>query len=401
MIPSPPPPAHPRVRAFAELVVVAAGVALLGWAWRADRNWYELHVGDSFCIRNAGELSALRMWRWIAVVAGTSLLIVLRPIAGRWAGRRSAGGAAGAVARIACGALLALVVCDLVLRIRRRPSRFGVRTLPPIHRDARYGWAHDAPKTTSIRTDGRDIAYAMNARGERVKDEHDLPDRERPTILVAGESIASGVGVMWEESFAGRLEQQLRVQVLDSAVQAYDADQAYVRMRDELTELAHPLAVVTLTTAQQVVRRADPAYPYLSVGGNGALEERLHQHPGWWVTSPVRDLADRVVFLHDGEPLRVARALFAETARAARARGAYPLFLLTNWGTPCLPDETGAPSIERRLFGGLDVPHVRVDLDPTWEEPTTHHPGPKSHARMADAIAQALFASHVLERPER
>jgi hypothetical protein len=381
---------------IAELLVSAAGIGLLAWAWCADRDWYELHVGDHFCVWNPDELSALKTWRWIAVVAGLSLLLLLRPILGGWAGRRTGRGALAAVARVAGAAMFALVVSDLVLRVTHKMPPLGLPIMPSIHRDARYGWVHDGPKTTSILTDGRDIVYAINARGDRVRTESDLPDPERPTILIAGESIASGVGVQWDESFPALLEQQLGVQVVACGVQGYNVDQAYVRMRDELAALAHPIAVVLLIAAQEIARGADVERPHLSLTRDGSLTASLRHHPRWWVTSPVRDLAERVVFLHDDEALHIARAIFAETVQVARARGAYPLVLLTNWGFPCLPDATGAPSIERRCFAGLDVPHLRVDLDPAWEDQTTHHPGPKGHALMADAIERELLAAHVI-----
>jgi hypothetical protein len=64
--------------------------------------------------------------------------------------------------------------------------------------------------------------------------------------------------------------------------------------------------------------------------------------------------------------------------------------VLTNYGTNCVPDETGRPSIEKRLFDGLGVDHVRVDLDPAWVISTNHHPDARASRAIADAVTLAL-----------
>ena len=46
--------------------------------------------------------------------------------------------------------------------------------MSPALADARYGWNNQGPKTTVLQIDGHDVVYAINARGERVADEHDL-----------------------------------------------------------------------------------------------------------------------------------------------------------------------------------------------------------------------------------
>jgi hypothetical protein len=102
---------------------------------------------------------------------------------------------------------------------------------------------------------------------------------------------------------------------------------------------------------------------------------------------------------HGSEAVGLARALLAAISREALDHGAYPLFLLTNWGQWCLPDDGGAPSVERRLFGGLDVSWVRVDLDPGWEDQTTHHPDARGHLLLEAAVERALVGEHVVPAP--
>jgi hypothetical protein len=64
------------------------------------------------------------------------------------------------------------------------------------------------------------------------------------------------------------------------------------------------------------------------------------------------------------EPLRVTAAILRATAEAARARGAFPLFVVTNYGASCLRDEHGEAWVVDELFVRQALPFVRVDLDP-------------------------------------
>lgn len=392
---------HARVRLVVELLVSAAGAWLVVWAFRADREWFDLHVGEEFCVYKHAQLDVQGWWRVFGAVAGVVLLLLVRPIAGRWASRRTAAVALREVASVAVAAILALVVSDLWLRRPKSGPPGEPSLVPPQLPDARYGWANPKHTSVVIPTAGRDVEYAFDSRGNRAPSVDYAPDLTKPTLLVAGESFASGIGVPWEESFPALLEKRLGIQVIDTAVSAWDNGQAYLRMHDELAALEHPTAVVTLVLPQQLNRDArdgEAWHPKFSLGSDGALVPRWHA-PDWWIASPLRQRAHDVVILHDEEPLRVARTLFEATTREVLARGAYPLFLLTNWGPPCLLDETGAPAVDRRLFGGLDVPHVRVDLDPSCEDIVTHHPNAHGHDLLARAIERVLVGEHMVTPP--
>jgi hypothetical protein len=383
-------------RVLAQILLGGLGMAMLLWALLVDRGWFETHLAEHYCANDWGaQLQSWASWRVAGAGCGVFLVALVVPI-GRWVGRRS-WGCLMPVARIAVAVVLALVVSDLWLR-RRPPPPPGPVILPDVRPDARYGWLNDGPRTTHILTDGRDIVYAMNARGERVADEHDLPDLDRPTLLVAGESISSAMGVQWEDSFAALIGKATGLQVVDAGVFGWGHDQVYARMKDELTELRHPVAVVSVTVAQQIDRDVSPTRTHLELAGDGSLFPVTAQ-PAWWLDSPLRALAKQLMPYHSDRALAIARALVAATASEARAHGAYPLFVLTNWGRACLPDESGAPSVQRRLFGGLDVPFVRVDLDPSWEDRTTFHPDARGHRLLADAILRALVDAKVIHLP--
>jgi hypothetical protein len=95
--------------------------------------------------------------------------------------------------------------------------------------------------------------------------------------------------------------------------------------------------------------------------------------------------------------LEIARDVIRATASEARRRGAYPLFVLTNWGPACLPAENGGPPpVEDDLFRGLDAPHLRVDLDAAWWDAAIHHPDAKAHRVLAERIVDALARAGVV-----
>ncbi len=370
-------------------------MALLLWALLVDRGWFETHLTVQYCANEwGGQLQSWARWRMIGAGCGVFLLVLVVPI-GRWVGQRS-WGCLMPVARVAVAVVLAVVVSDLWLR--RRPPAPTPTILPALVPDARYGWVNDGPRTTHILTDGRDVVYAMNARGERVADEHDVPDLDRPTLLVVGESISSAMGVNWEDSFASLIGKATGLQVVDAGVSSWGHDQVYLRAKAELAELRHPVAVISVTVAQQIDRDVSPTHTHLELAGDGSLVP-VSAEPAWWLGSPLRGLANQIVPYHSDRALPIARALVAATASEARAHGAYPLFVLTNWGPACLPDESGAPSVQGRLFGGLDVPFVRVDLDPMWEDRTTFHPDARGHRLLAEAIVRGLVEAKVVDAP--
>jgi hypothetical protein len=375
----------------AESLVAASALAALVWSWQADRDWFELHVGDHFCVFEPSQPERWKLWRIGGALVGVLLLVVVRPLLGRWVERVGGRQALGWLASTMGAAILALLVSDRLLRTKGPVYPL----LPPIREDARYGWSYPAHTTVTIPVDGRDVVYAFNDRGDRARTMDDRPDPARPTILIAGESTADGIGVPWEESFAGLLEQRLGLQIVDSAVHGWDAGRAYVRAMDELRDFSHVRAVVTLFVAQQLDRAESVTHPRFVLSQDGSLVERPAA-PTWWIDSPVRKLVREVLHLHGEAPVAVTRAVFEATARSARAQGAYPLFVLTNWGPPCLPDASGAPPIERTLFEGLAVPHIRVDLDPAWENAATHHTDARGHVRLANAIERALREANAL-----
>jgi hypothetical protein len=95
---------------------------------------------------------------------------------------------------------------------------------------------------------------------------------------------------------------------------------------------------------------------------------------------------------HGEEALRVTAAILRATAAAARDRGAEPLFVVTNYGPPCLPDEDGEPWIVGELLVRQGLPFVRVDLGPEdlLPGPFEDHPSGRGALKIASAVERAL-----------
>jgi hypothetical protein len=369
-------------------LVVACALALLVFSWRCDLAWFEVHTLPLRCATNGSQVRAGTLLRGIAAAGGVALLVALRPIDRRLA---RGGIAWGAVLRVGAAVLLALVVSDLILRQKLYIGGIPIpkHALPPARDDAHLTWALEGPRTYRIVDDGRPVEYATDAGGDRVRSEQELPDRDAPAILFVGESVTFGLGVPWDQTFPAIVGKRLGVQVVNTGVHGYGDGQMAWHALDRFAQLRRPTAVVTLVIADQVTRNTDTWHDRVLLGPDGSFVV-VPRPPNWWRESPLLALLHRFGPWESEESIRLSRAFHAVIDRAARARGARPLFVLTNYQAPCLPDASGRPSIEGRLFDDSGVEHVRVDLDPTWIVHTNGHPDARAHARLAEGILQAL-----------
>ena len=371
------------------------GVLALAWAALVDATWFELHFTPSYCALDPADRARSVPWRVGAAVVGVVLLAVVRPVVARWAGRRSARRAVLDVAPVALAVLLALVFCEVLLRHRRAsaapdPLWFA---LPAHDGDARLGWRVRPATTTVLKEGGRDVVYTFDAHRFRVRSLDAPVDPEAPSLLFAGESITLGLGVQYDETYPALVGQALGVQPVNAASFGYGHDQAYLAMLDALAVLKRPVAVVMPAMTVELDRDTAWDRTTLVLGWDGQLRPRPPVI-GLVADSPLVDLWRRMVPYHDLSAVDVARAIFAETARVARERGAYPLLLVTNYRAPCLPGADGTVPVERRMLDGLGVDVVRVALDPGWLVDTDVHPDVRAHRALADALAPAL-ASHL------
>jgi hypothetical protein len=372
-----------------------AAIVMLAGALRIDREWYEVHVLVARCAVFPSEVAGAGRLRVLLAVLGAVLLAALYPLdrllvraARATKGRVSR----GAVLRVGLAVVLAVAVSEVVLRRKSHAGRtppIPDLVLPPTHGVPRLGWVLDAPSVTVADADGRSIRYVVDVDGDRVRSETDVPDPARPTILFVGESMTFGLGVTWDETYPALVGKQLGVQAVTAAVHGYGDDQIYLMALDHLAKLERPIAVVTLALTELLDRDVSTSRDHLVIGDDGSLA-LARPEPEWLRESPLVASIERVRPWADDASIRLARAVFVATDRAVRARGARERFHLTHVYEGCLPDATGRPAIEGRLFDGLPVEHVRVDLDPTWIVRSARHPDTRAHVRLAEGVVAAL-----------
>jgi hypothetical protein len=370
-------------------------VTLVGGAWRASWHWYELHATHFYCGEVERQVGLWRFWRTAAFVGGVLLLVFARAL-GRRAEREWTRVLLGSAARIGVAIGFALAVSELLLHAGS-PRRDVVPYLDADWvADARYGWRPAVSRVTDRRVADRTVRFVTDANGYRVRSADTQIDFARPTILSTGESVASGYALDYDETYAAMLGDDLGVQVANIAVTAYGIAQAHLRLGDELPRFARPLATVTMVLPLALDRDGTSDVRHLAaapdgllawVRGEGTLLGRSR------VFSLMADAAD----LHSDRAIDRTRALLTATARVSVEHGAFPLFVLLDWPT-CLPDETGAPSIERTLFEGLSLTHVRVHLPREDYDRVTLHPTARGQRTLADAIERALVEHGTVAR---
>jgi hypothetical protein len=362
---------------------LAGAAAVLVWAWRVDFEWFE----------RRWSLDAGRPWvaaalRAAAVFAALWLALVVRPRVGRWvarAGRREA----AACGRIAAAVVLALAASEGALRLLGVPKKHDLvgscdpRLAEP---DARTGWRWHARFSRSNVHDWRpELIYAYDEHHDRAPAASAESDPARPTIVFVGESIVAGHGLSWSESLPGLVGEALGVQVVDLGVDGYGSDQAFVRLVDALPRYDHVVAIVTLFFPKLVDRVGWVDRPRLAFDGR---EARVSPPaPGFWSNLRLVRLARDLLPFRDEASIQLTAAVFRETDRLARERGARALFL-----TPSL-EGSRRPRGDRYLIDELLGKQGLTVIDPDWKLepiPGDGHPNAASTRRLAQAVIDAL-----------
>jgi len=381
------------LRLFANLFASACGAALVVWAFRSNAAWFERHVLPNYCALSP----ATHVFEWVArgaaAALGIALVVLFRPKLARWAARADGAAVAKTATRFVVPALLALVVCDGFLRWKEgRHSLATERGLPPMRIDETGNYAPVASSATEWDVEGRMIRYETDADGNRALRSTDVVDKSAPSILFAGESVAQGWGVAYEDGYAPIVARAMGLQSVNLSVTGFSNDQAYLRLREALPSFARPVAVVMLVLPVQLARSVSDRRQRLALDARGRLEI-VPPSSSLFRTSPLVGL----VPYHPDEAISLTRAILRATADAARERGVRALFVFTNFGPACLPDEGGTSRLERDLFDGLDVTHVRVDITPPLMilPPKEPHPNEKGHQAIAAAVLAALRGNAV------
>ena len=218
----------------------------------------------------------------------------------------------------------------------------------------RYGWTWQPSSTLTERALGRDLSWAFNQEGFRVRNQDDEPDPALPTILFTGESIGLGLGLDYAETYPALIAARRGVQCVNVAANACGSDQAYLRLIDAMPRFRRLVATVTLFVPVQLSRNLHDDRPRLVLGPTSELEfvpvatdffSRLRIRKLLWNELPY--LGDKAI-----EPERCAltSAILRETSIRTRARGATPLFVIPSEGPHRPLDRRREAWIIRALF---------------------------------------------------
>jgi hypothetical protein len=379
----------------ARLAIALAGASLGAWSLAADPRWAERHVLAPCCATTHAGWIAARALPWVAGALGVAAVLAsarLAPSWVRWAARTRARLRAASLAGVALAVAASLLVAELAMRrlhdalaLGERPWRGGAGA-PMARSDPVLGWSYVPGRTTWVRVGGRVVAYAIDAHGDRARSADDLPDPARPALLFTGESIAFGYGLAYDETFPFLVGRDLGVQSVNLAVVGYGSDQAHRRLAEALRRFERPVAAVTLFVPDQLRRNVDAWRPRLALGPEGALRD-ASPASGLRLTKLLQQLP-----YHDDEALRVTAAVLRASADNARARGAVPLFVVTNYGAPCLRERGGEAWVVDELFTRQGLPFVRVDLEEEDRLPGAfeRHPSARGARKIAAAVERAL-----------
>lgn len=369
------------LRATAEIATALAGLGLLTWALIADQRWFDSHFLPAFFVSRDAYVRGEWLGRIAAALLGLVLALVVRPRVGRFVARRPA-----LVLATAAAVVLAFVTSELILRQLHANAAveepFGQE--PRRRLDPRLGWTFVPSRVAHHVEGGREIEYAFDAKGHRVRRLDEPVDPNRPAILFTGESMMVGEGLTWDESIPAQVGARLGLQSANLAVSAYATDQAYLRLQAELPQYREPRAVVTLFAPALFDRTMDDDRPHL---GPGLVWRPPTER--WRLLEILR----LVVRYRKPETIErsvaVTREVLRATCELARSRGAVPLIVVPQF----VPESDGERSLRQRIFEGSGLPIERVELDGGWRIPRDGHPDARAARAIADAIAARLHSS--------
>ena len=361
-----------------QLVLALAGLALIGCAIAADREWLDAHFLPGFYVTESLYVAMLFRARVTAVILGALLALALRRPLARLLVRHPL-----LALQVALAVALSFVAAELILR--REPFRgteeARAHEEPRRRLDPVLGWTIVPFRTGPWDRYGIPITYVFDRYGYRVRSPQEPVDLHHPTIVFAGESIILGERLTWEQTIPAQTSRILGVQSANLAVSGYANDQAYLRLKGELPRFEHPTAVVMLFMPALFDRNLDDDRPH--------LDAALRWHPPerrWRLLALARRMVRyrRTETIENG--IATTRAILRATVEMARARGAEPLIVVPQFGaeTPFERD------LRRRILDEPRLPYVWVPVDPLWRV----RPGGRGHPdeRAAQKIAAAIAA---------
>lgn len=371
-------------RRIVEVLVSVPGLAMIAWAFFAEDRFYETHMMVRYCVESPDALGRAHVVRILVALAGAAVVAFARP----WASRSVS---LGGLARTSVAVVLAFVVTDGVLRITRRDA--------PSDADDPRRSKEPPPRSTTVKeTAGRAISYAIDSEGRRARTPDDALDPSKPMIVLIGESVAFGFGLDFDETIQAQLAKRTGLQVANLSVNALANDEALVRLRAKLPSYERPIAVVSFVVYTWLERNVADYRARLALSADGSLAEIPPASPFLRRSRLLPPLKSLFGYHHDDEAIEVTRAILRDTAAFVRARGAFPLFVLTQCGGGrCVPTTNGKPYAAQRLVEGQSFAWLDVDVPLSETLAGDPHPNAEGAARLTEAIAASLRAAHLYD----
>jgi hypothetical protein len=370
------------IQRIVEAAALAIGVALIAAAaLLLNQSWLDRHFLPSFFVPRVWYVRIETIARLTIGAVGAALALPLRR---RLA--RTVPFSPWSAVSVAIAVILALAAGELVLRrTRMQPAAWLFSQEEPRRRpDATLGWTLVPARTAWNTIAGRRIEYAIDAGGYRVRRVDEPVDRERPTMLFAGESVMFGEGLTWDESIPAQVAAMTGIQGANLAVHGYGSDQAYRRLEAEVPRFRRPVAIVSLFMT--------------ALFGRNVADDRPHLGPGLVAVAPeprgrLASLAMLIVpyrTIRDvDEGVAMTRDVLRATIDLARSRASTPIIVVPQLG----PEDEVERALRHRILDEGGIPYVWVAVDGAWRLAWDRHPNPRAAQAIAAAIAMRLHAA--------
>jgi len=370
-----------RAALAANVALALAGMLLIALAGAMGQGWTDRHFLPAFAWPRGVQIGLVQAMRLLLALLGLFLLLFVRPRLARAVKAGRGGRLLAAALSAALAVTAALGVTEGVLRTqtwRATQERWGKEPLR--RRDDLIGWTFIPNHRGTAVGEGRAIDYAMDRFGYRSAGPP--LDLDRPTIVLAGESILLGYGLPSPATIAARLEAATGLQVANLSVNAYATDQIFMRLRRELPRFRRPVAVVIPFVPMLFDRNLDEDRPH--------LDAELRWHAARPPPLRLVELARRVLRYRSAaaidEGVATTRAVLRATLALARARGARPLIVVPQFQ----PEDPSERAIRTRVLDAAHIPYLLVPLDPAWRLAADRHPNARGAEVIAAAISRAL-----------
>jgi len=364
-------------RIITEVAAAALGAGLLALALALDQRWLDRHFLPWFFLSRASIVGIETSVRVGFAAIGVALLWLRRRIG------RLVAQAPLMMLSVAAAAVLAVAAGEFALRhLHLQPAAWLFAEQEPRRRyDATLGWTLVPSRVGRKTIGGRQIDYAIDPSGYRVRRIDEPVDRERPTILFTGESVMFGEGLTWDESIPARVQAITATQSANLAVHGYGNDQAYLRLLADLPRFRRPVAVVSLFMTSLFERNLEDDRPHLAPGLAPMPPERRGRLASLaMVLLPYR--TDRDV--DDG--VAMTRDVLRATIQLASSRGATAVIVVPQLGR----EDPLEHALRTRILEAAAIPYVWVEVDGRWRLPGDRHPDARAAQLIASAIAARL-----------